>query len=75
MARFNSKVRQATISFRLPVDMLHDFDFEIAEASKKIGMEMSRSQVLQMLVLKFMINNSEERLKNKENNKENKEEE
>ncbi len=74
MARFNSKVKQATISFRLPVDMLHDFDFEIAEASKKIGMEMSRSQVLQMLVLNFMIKNSEERL-NKENNKDKKEEE
>lgn len=73
MARFNSKVKQATISFRLPVDMLHDFDFEIGEASKKIGMEMSRSQVLQMLVLNFMIKNSQERL-NKENNKENKEE-
>lgn len=74
MARFNSKVKQATISFRLPVDMLHDFDFEIGEASKKIGMEMSRSQVLQMLVLNFMIKNSQERL-NKENNKDKKEEE
>ena len=73
MARASSKVKQATISFRLPVDMLNDFDFEIGQASKKIGMEMSRSQVLQMLVLNFMIKNSEERL-NKENNKENKEE-
>ena len=73
MARASSNVKQATISFRLPVDMLNDFDFEIGQASKKIGMEMSRSQVLQMLVLNFMIKNSEERL-NKENNKENKEE-
>ncbi len=74
MARFKSKIKQAIISFRLPVDMLHDFDFEISEASKRIGIEMSRSQVLQMLVLNFIIKNSQERL-NKENNKDKKEEE
>lgn len=74
MAR--EKKDSVIITFRIPKKLSSDFDEEIAKWNEETGASFTRTQLLQVLMLRFLIGRNKEREKedNAQDNTNNKEE-
>ena len=61
MAR--EKKDNVIISFRLPKQISSDFDEEIARWNEEAGTSFTRSQMLQVLIMRFLVGRQQERSK------------
>jgi len=73
MAR--EKKDNVIITFRAPKQMASELDEEIALWNEETGASFTRTQMLQVLIMRFLIGRVEERTKDNAKDKENKEEE
>ena len=71
MAR--EKKDNVIITFRIPSKMAEEFDEEIALWNEETGASFTRTQLLQVLIMRFLIGRAQEREKedNAKNNKNN----
>ena len=69
MAR--EKKDSVIITFRIPKKLASDFDEEIVKWNEETGASFTRTQLLQVLMLRFLIGRNEEREK-EDNAKDNK---
>lgn len=69
MAR--EKKDNVIITFRLPRQISSDFDEEIARWNEEAGTSFTRTQMLQVLIMRFLVGRTQER--NKDIAKDNKE--
>ena len=72
MAR--EKKDNVIITFRLPRQISSDFDEEIARWNEEAGTSFTRTQMLQVLIMRFLVGRQQERGKDNANNRNNKEE-
>ena len=72
MAR--EKKDNVIITFRLPRQISSDFDEEIARWNEEAGTSFTRTQMLQVLIMRFLVGRQQERSKDNANNRNNKEE-
>lgn len=72
MAR--EKKDNVIITFRLPKQISSDFDEEIARWNEEAGTSFTRTQMLQVLIMRFLVGRTQERSKDNANNRNNKEE-
>lgn len=72
MARM--KKDNVIITFRIPRMVADDFDKEIALWNEETGASFTRTQLLQVLIVRFLTGRIEERMNDNAENKENKEE-
>ena len=72
MAR--EKKDNVIITFRLPKQISSDFDEEIARWNEEAGTSFTRTQMLQVLIMRFLVGRQQERGKDNANNRNNKEE-
>lgn len=63
MGRNKTKVKKQVVTFALPEDVLQDFDKTIEEFNKRNAVNFTRSGVLQILVLKYIINTMQDFIK------------
>ena len=61
MAR--DKKDNVIITFRLPKQVASDLDEEIARWNEEAGTSFTRTQMLQVLIMRFLVGRSEERNK------------
>lgn len=73
MAR--EKKDNVIITFRIPKQISSDFDEEIARWNEEAGTSFTRTQMLQVLIMRFLVGRQQERSKDNANNRNNKEEE
>lgn len=73
MAR--EKKDNVIITFRIPKQISSDFDEEIARWNEEAGTSFTRTQMLQVLIMRFLVGRQQERGKDNANNRNNKEEE
>lgn len=73
MAR--EKKDNVIITFRAPKQIVSELDEEIAKWNEETGASFTRTQLLQVLIMRFLIGRFEERSKDNAKDKENKEEE
>lgn len=69
MAR--EKKDNVIITFRIPKQISSDFDEEIARWNEEAGTSFTRTQMLQVLIMRFLVGRTQER--GKDNAKDNKE--
>lgn len=72
MAR--EKKDNVIITFRIPKQISSDFDEEIARWNEEAGTSFTRTQMLQVLIMRFLVGRQQERSKDNANNRNNKEE-
>ena len=72
MAR--EKKDNVIITFRLPRQISSDFDEEIALWNEEAGTSFTRTQMLRVLIMRFLVGRTQERSKDNANNRNNKEE-
>ena len=72
MAR--EKKDNVIITFRIPRMVADDFDKEIALWNEETGTSFTRTQLLQVLIVRFLTGRIEERMNDNAKDKENKEE-
>ena len=72
MAR--EKKDNVIITFRIPKQISSDFDEEIARWNEEAGTSFTRTQMLQVLIMRFLVGRFREREKDNANNRNNKEE-
>ena len=72
MAR--EKKDNVIITFRIPKQISSDFDEEIARWNEEAGTSFTRTQMLQVLIMRFLVGRTQERSKDNANNRNNKEE-
>lgn len=72
MAR--EKKDNVIITFRIPKQISSDFDEEIARWNEEAGTSFTRTQMLQVLIMRFLVGRQQERGKDNANNRNNKEE-
>lgn len=72
MAR--EKKDNVIITFRIPKHISSDFDEEIARWNEEAGTSFTRTQMLQVLIMSFLVGRTQERSKDNANNRNNKEE-
>lgn len=72
MAR--EKKDNVIITFRIPKQISSDFDEEIARWNEEAGTSFTRTQMLQVLIMRFLVGRTQERKKDNANNRNNKEE-
>lgn len=72
MAR--EKKDNVIITFRLPKQISSDFNEEIARWNEEAGTSFTRTQMLQVLIMRFLVGRTQERSKDIANNRNNKEE-
>lgn len=58
------------ISFRLPRQISSDFDEEIARWNEEAGTSFTRTQMLQVLIMRFLVGRQQERKDIAKDNKE-----
>ena len=58
------------ISFRLPKQISSDFDEEIARWNEEAGTSFTRTQMLQVLIMRFLVGRQQERKDIAKDNKE-----
>ena len=61
MAR--EKKDNVIITFRLPKQISSDFDEEIARWNEEAGTSFTRTQMLQVLIMRFLVGRTQERSK------------
>ena len=57
------KKDKVIISFRLPKQISSEFDEEIARWNEEAGTSLTRTQMLQLLILRFLVGRTQERVK------------
>ena len=72
MAR--EKKDNVIITFRIPKQVASDLDEEIARWNEEAGTSFTRTQMLQVLIMRFLVGRQQERSKDNANNRNNKEE-
>lgn len=72
MAR--EKKDNVIITFRIPKQVASDLDEEIARWNEEAGTSFTRTQMLQVLIMRFLVGRTQERGKDNANNRNNKEE-
>ena len=72
MAR--EKKDNVIITFRIPKQISSDFDEEIARWNEEAGTSFTRTQMLHVLIMRFLVGRTQERCKDNANNRNNKEE-
>ena len=72
MAR--EKKDNVIITFRIPKQMASELDEEIAKWNEETGTSFTRTQMLQVLIMRFLVGRFQERSKDNANNRNNKEE-
>ena len=72
MAR--EKKDNVIITFRIPKQMASELDEEIAKWNEETGTSFTRTQMLQVLIMRFLVGRFQERSKDNSNNRNNKEE-
>ena len=72
MAR--EKKDNVIITFRIPKQISSDFDEEIERWNEEAGTSFTRTQMLQVLIMRFLVGRQQERSKDNANNRNNKEE-
>ena len=72
MAR--EKKDNVIITFRLPRQVSSELDEEIACWNEETGASFTRTQMLQVLIMRFLVGRTQERAKDNANNRNNKEE-
>lgn len=73
MAR--EKKDKVIITFRIPRQLAEEFDEEIAIWNEETGASFTRTQLLQVLIMRFIIGRFDERTKDNAKDNKNKEEE
>lgn len=63
MPRKRSKVKKVMLSFAVPQEELEDFDKTIEEFNKRNNADFSRSKILQVLVLNYIIETNKQFIK------------
>ena len=62
------------ITFRIPKQVASDLHEEIARWNEEAGTSFTRTQMLQVLIMRFLVGRTQERSKDNANNRNNKEE-
>ena len=57
------KKDKVIISFRLPKQISLEFDEEIARWNEEAGTSLTKTQMLQLLILRFLVGRTQERVK------------